>query len=60
MQQLVFGDGKENWAVILEETVEREGTDVYMDHKGRANCGCCNRDIVCLLKTTEKKLDNQI
>lgn len=44
MQQLVFGDGKENCTVILEETEEREGNYIYMDHKGRADCGC-NRDL---------------
>lgn len=71
MQQLVVGDAKENWAVILEETVERERNYVYVDHKGRADCGCCSRGIISLLRTAEKpkpkvlplppnKLENQI
>lgn len=34
--------------------MEREGNYVYMDHKGRVDCGCCSRGIVCLLRTAEE------
>lgn len=34
--------------------MEREGNYVYMDHKGRADCGHCSRGIVCLLRSAGK------